>query len=609
MQRQGFVSILFCIFYLLSPLALFAQTDSLQKLQEVRLQGFPLREYAIGTKHFQLDSIAKRQAIGQTLAQTLMEQTGIYLKQYGASGIATISFRGTGAGHTAVLWNDLPINSFTLGLSDFNAIPMSATSQVVVSHGAGSALYGSGSIGGSIQLFSSLPDSAQPNIQVQTFGGSFGNIGGQLAYSTRQKHWAVKQVFFAQTAQNDFPFVNTAKFDLPTERQQNAQTTFKGTQTELYFLPTSKHEFSLKAWIQSRQAQLSPTMNANLQAHLYTQSHQNEKRFLGSWKHLIPTNQAELELKIGYMDDLYVYDLSDSTHTQTWLAMAQFKTRLTHNLHLRAQSSHTFITALTDNFDGTKKEARQEIGAGLHWQPLTRLLLALNLRQMWVQARAVPFTPSLGAEYKVGKAWRVKGFVGKTYRVPTLNDKFWATGGNPFLRPENGWTSEIGLQFAYLLWVQDWILWSPLGNIWTPQNLSYVRARGVELQTSAHYKHRHWQVSQGLAYAYTQSLTEGKQLAYTPYHRANAWLQASYKKCFLYQSLSFTSLRYNSLTNTDAMPAFLLWNISAGKSFRVGKQHFSTQLRINNLLNTQYQNYENRAMPRRNLLVVMSYEL
>ncbi|TAE11982.1 MAG: hypothetical protein EAZ95_12920, partial [Bacteroidetes bacterium] len=83
MQRQGFSSILFFISYLLSSFTLFAQTDSLQKLQEVRLLGFPLREYAIGTKHFQLDSIAKRQAIGQTLAQTLMEQTGIYLKQYG----------------------------------------------------------------------------------------------------------------------------------------------------------------------------------------------------------------------------------------------------------------------------------------------------------------------------------------------------------------------------------------------------------------------------------------------------------------------------------------------------------------------------------------------
>ncbi|TAE08419.1 MAG: hypothetical protein EAZ95_17245, partial [Bacteroidetes bacterium] len=526
-------------------------------------------------------------------------------------------------GHTAVLWNDLPINSFTLGLSDFNAIPMSATSQVVVSHGAGSALYGSGSIGGSIQLFTSLPDSAHSTLQAQLFGGSFGNIGGQLAYSTRQKHWAIKQIFFAQTAQNDFPFVNTAKFDQPTERQQNAETTFKGSQTELYFLPTARNEFSLKAWIQDRQAQLSPTMNANLQAHLYTQSYQNEKRFLASWKHFIPENQSELELKMGYMDDLYVYDQRDNTQTQTWLAMAQFKTRLTHNLHLRTQSSHTFITALTDNFDGTKKEARQEIGAGLHWQPFSKLLLALNLRQMWVQARAVPFTPSLGAEYKVGKAWRVKGFVGKTYRVPTLNDKFWAVGGNPFLRAENGWTSEMGLQFApkwekwemqaeitpYLLWVQDWILWSPLGNVWTPQNLSFVRARGIELQTSAHFKHRTWQVSKGLAYAYTQSLTDGKQLAYTPFHRASAWLQASHKQWFVYQNLSFTSLRYNSLTNTDAMPAFLLWNVSVGKSFQVGKQRFHTQLKINNLLNTQYQNYENRAMPRRNFLIHLTFNI
>jgi iron complex outermembrane receptor protein len=129
-----------------------------------------------------------------------------------------------------------------------------------------------------------------------------------------------------------------------------------------------------------------------------------------------------------------------------------------------------------------------------------------------------------------------------------------------------------------------------------------VQARGIELQTSLAYQRRTWQIRQGLAYSYTRSTTEDKQLAYTPFHRLSAWLQVSLQNYFLYQNVSFTGDRYGSLTNTDIMPAFALWNMSVGKDFYFGKQKISLQFRLNNVLNTQYQNYENRAMPRRNYM-------
>lgn len=595
----------------------FAQIDTTQTLQEVHLQGFSLREYAIGTKHIAIDSLAYGQSTGQTLAQTLMEQTGIYLKQYGASGIASVSFRGTGAGHTAVLWNGLPINSFTLGELDFNNVPLANTSQIIVSHGAGGSIFGSGSVGGSIQLLSGLPTEAQNGLSGQFWQGSFGNLGGNLAYQTRQKRWAIRQNIFTQTAKNDFSFVNIAKFDKPTERQQNAENTYKGIQTDLYFFPHQKHTLALHLWLQARENEFSPTMGANLQTHLYTQARERNLRLLANWKF------EGLELKMGYLHDFYLYNRTDSTQTQTLLATAQYKTRLTHNLQLRINSNHIFITAFADNYADTKQETRQEISAGLHYQPLERLSIALNVAQMWVDAKNVPFTPSLGAEYRAGKAWFIKGYAGKTYRVPTLNDRFWANGGNPFLRSENGLTTEVGLLFApkykkiqlqvevtpYLLWVRDWILWTPTGAFWSPQNLRSVQARGVEVQASASVKRTRWQASSGLAYAYTRSHTEAKQLAYTPLHRASMWLHTSYKTWFIYQNVSFTSFRYTTLDNTTFLPAFALWNVSVGKPLQVAKQKFTLQFRLNNLLNTAYQNYENRAMPLRSYQMTLNWQI
>jgi len=596
-----------------------AQKDSTRTLQEVKLYAFPLRDYAVGTKHVYLDSLTTKQATGQTLAQTLMEQTGIYLKQYGASGLASISFRGTGATHTAVSWNGMPINSFTLGEVDFNSIPLAAVSNVAILAGAGSSLYGTGSIGGSIQLYNTLPDSMPHKISAQFYQGSFNNVGGQIAYTTRKKKWGLKQVFFAQNAQNNFSFQNIARFEKPTERQQNAQNTFKGTQTDVYYLPNSRNTFATHTWIQTRQNQIAPTMGANLQTHLYTKAQESSIRLMADFKHTLPAQDGELTFKIGYLQDLYLYNLTDSTQTKTLLATFQYKQRLRHNLQFRVGSTHTFITALVDNYAETKHEARQEVTAGIQWQPFPKLLCALNLRQMWVEAQAVPFTPSLGIEYRLLKAWKLKGSAGRTYRVPTLNDRFWGVGGNPYLKPENGFTAEIGLQFAhktkktylqieltpYALWVRDWIIWNPINNVWTPQNLRSVQARGIEIQSSAYYTHQNWRISKGISYSYTKSTTENNQLPYTPFHRASLWSQVAYKQWFIYQNANLTTTRYTSLSNTDLLPSFLLWNMSVGKSFNIAHQKITLQFRFNNINNTAYQNYENRAMPLQNYMITL----
>lgn len=613
----------------LLPCLLRAQTDTTNSLQEVVVRGFPLLEYAVGTKHIQLDSAALRQATAQSLAQVLMEQTGIYLKQYGAGGLASISFRGTGANHTSLSWNGLPINSFTLGQTDFSGVLSASAAQMVILPGAGSSLYGTGSVGGSIQLYDVLPDSLAAPYFIQMAQGSFGTWSGQARVQMRRRKWAFQQNFFVQTAKNDFPFLNTARFERAIERQQNAQNTFLGTQTALYFTPNARHLYSLQAWGQARQSQIPPTMGANSQTHLFTQAKEKNLRLLASWKHALPKTTGEIEAKVGYLQDFYLYNLTDSTQTQTWVASGQYAQKVRHNLNFRVGSTHTFITAFVRNYNETKREARHELTAGVHWRPFERLTLALNLRQMWVGTQNVPFTPSLGIDYKVGKVWKLKGFAGRTYRVPTLNERFWNVGGNPNIRPENGISTEAGIAFMpkwnafqlqieatpYYLWVRDWILWTPIDNIWTPQNIQTVIAKGIEGQASLRYTHKHVQLTQGLAYNFNQSQTKSKQLPYTPFHRASLWAQLTYRGWLLYQNLAYTSARYTTMDNIDFLPTFYTWNMSAGKVFTLPtpskpylKHKITLQIRLNNVLNTDYQNYENRAMPRRNFLLSLSFE-
>ena len=58
-----------------------------------------------------------------TVAELLSENSVIYIKSYGSGGLSTASFRGTGAGHTQLTWNDININNPMVGQFDLSLVP------------------------------------------------------------------------------------------------------------------------------------------------------------------------------------------------------------------------------------------------------------------------------------------------------------------------------------------------------------------------------------------------------------------------------------------------------------------------------------------------------
>ena len=92
---------------------------------------------------------------------------------------------------------------------------------------------------------------------------------------------------------------------------------------------------------------------------------------------------------------------------------------------------------------------------------------------------------------------RLKASIGGAFRAPTFNDRFWqysdpeAPAGNPDLRPERGWTSEVGVLFhdsifrteitAFGSSLRDQIVWLPSGvGMSAPQNIGRSVTRGLE---------------------------------------------------------------------------------------------------------------------------------
>src|SRR5690606_15669306 len=115
-----------------------------------------LEKYAAGQQVIAFDQKLLKDYAGRSLGDLLQQNSGLYLRQYGEGMVASLTIRGTSAGHTAVFWNGLPVNSPSLGQSDFSLIPNGAVDQVAVHLGSTGALYGTDAIGGSVHLNSGL---------------------------------------------------------------------------------------------------------------------------------------------------------------------------------------------------------------------------------------------------------------------------------------------------------------------------------------------------------------------------------------------------------------------------------------------------------------------
>ena len=77
------------------------------------------------TKTTTIDSIAWKELNLGDIGELLAASTPVFVKSYGRGSLSTVSFRGTGASHTKVLWEGININSPMLGQTDFSLLPVS----------------------------------------------------------------------------------------------------------------------------------------------------------------------------------------------------------------------------------------------------------------------------------------------------------------------------------------------------------------------------------------------------------------------------------------------------------------------------------------------------
>jgi len=615
-----------------------------QKLKDtMMIEGVTVSEKRInpfqGLKTSGIDSLAIQKQIASSLSDLLSAHTSVFMKTYGQGGLATASFRGTSASHTPVLWNDVAINSPMLSQMDFSSLPVFFMDDIKLMFGGSSLINNSGGLGGSINI-ENKNSRDKLNVSYMQQIGSFSTSGSYLDIGGGSSKLHCRTRLMYLSAANDFSYKNNAagNDEYPVEIRKDAAYKQYGWLQEFYYQPANADELGLKLWVQQNERDI-PQPIVVLPIDKNEQQKNSLFRGSASWKHY--KGKGKLETSVAYIYDFLNYTnkiafINSDNRSETFAANVKYRYTLSEKTTLNTGISNDYFLINSNNYQGIKKRNQLSVFGGATSEITNRMVVNAVIRKEITDNDFQPFLPSLGVDYHLLKdhSLTVKAHISKNYHLPSLNDLYWSPGGNPELKPEDGFSAEGGVAYEFTknknirlntevtyfyTHITDWILWQPdpVFRYWTPLNLKEVSSQGIECNANLVYQLKNVVLRFNATYAYTSARnlkpinqndeTTDKQLIYTPMHSYNAGLRAEWKQYFVAVANHYTGKRFTNTSNSRYMPAYQISDFSLGMIFDVKKQSFSSQLNVNNLFDIDYQAIAWQPMPGRNIEILLKY--
>lgn len=478
------------------------------------------------------------------LSSVLARQSGVVVNDYGPTGSTkSVSLRGSTSDQVLVLLDGVRLNSGRVSSVDLSTIPMDIIDRVEVLRGEASTIYGSGAIGGVVNIITKKAQT--PRITASVTNVSF---LPHAANSVSADYSAYPYTYtVSPSASNLLDLVDTQQVQLSIAGKLGAAGliggwSFTRAANEFAWYDPSQINGSVVEWrrrtnadVVSGSANLGmdlPLLGGSLSAKtlfnasntgapgsvLYpsTEGRQYDSSAAGilGWKvDRFLRDDLSLNVKASYKyDDLRFDDPAAppaSDHrTQT--------ASLDATQRFAASDSVSFVYgggAYFDYVDSTNYSAPKDRLnlAGFLSVPVSlseRLTVTPSARYDYFSDFAGSFSFSLSGVLLLSDQSSLRASAASAYRVPTLNDLYWYdplgpsdptgyTTGNPSLRPETSYSGEMGWSFithrvsvdasVFARYVLDNIVWLydgsvnlPYGAV-LPENLTKALYPGAEI--------------------------------------------------------------------------------------------------------------------------------
>ena len=631
MTMKHIYAVIFSLLALATPTFSYTQENGIDTLGIVDVISIRSRLDKTGSRDFKIDSNSLKRFSGGNLADVLSTESPVFIKSYGLGSLATTSFRGGSAAQTAILWNGIPLNNPTNGQLDLALIPTSFFNEAQITFGGGSSLWGSGAIGGSINLTNNRQYNRGFDLNMDVQAGSFHRFGNHGSVHFSNTNYSGYLAYGFSQAKNNFP-ISSGQISTENSRQKNAELAQHGIYTEHKYR-LRQHEVSLSYWGQNTDRNIPASLSEiNSRTSQRDEAHKVLMRYQYSGNRTIwQARLAQLYDEIKYLNPNS--DIQSTTISNSWIAQAETEVLLGDNHSFILGFSETFSQAVGTNFDDLVNQNRLAGFASYVFRSDNdKLQTVVSTRQEILNSKRVPIVFSGGLDYSATRWLSLRLKASRDYRIPTLNDQYWYPGGNPNLLPESGYSQEGGFvlkkvgtkvyaEFEGCVFnrqIDNWIIWLPNGGFWSPQNLKRAWSRGTETATSIKYTNEKISVSASLLTNYTVSTNEsrvsdsdrslGKQLIYVPIYQGGLRTTIEYQRFTLTWNTNYTGYRYTSSDHSEYLNPF--WITDAFVNYHIPIKSISLEIygRVNNLFNKNYQAIQNRPMPGRHFLLGLNFD-
>lgn len=550
----------------------------------------------------------------KTVSEALNSLPGVVIGNAGGLGKQTSIFlRGSESNHTQILLNGAKLATNAFGAPQMEHIPMHLIERIELVRGPQSSLYGSGSIGGTIQIFTKKgAGESIPYLSVgfgthETKETSFGLSGGDTSnWYSLSGGYTETNGYNSCDGRSGVLFIGcfTTEPDKDAYRNTNASIRLghrfdNKSEIEFFSLYSEgESEFDGSIYSGNQTDFLQHTFGAKLSTEVTD-------------KWLITTNLSQGRLEAANNKNGVNVSFADNQQDH-------------FNIQNDIQLDDEHLLSIGYEYEDDKiSESTGFAEKERHSNALFAQLLGAYDTHNYQLAIRSEDDEQFGSQTTGNMAWgtalteklRLNASFGTAFVAPALIDLYYPYGyGNSNLDPERSQSYELGLrgQHSGIKWsaniyrteIKDLIA---LDAFWVPQNISEALIKGLELQAATQFSgiNMDGQISLMDPENKSGGANDGKVLA----RRAEQTVTFNANKSFGHFNLAskvfISGRRFDDSANTRRLAGFTTVDIVG--AYRINKD-LTAQVKVSNLFNEEYETVAGYNTDGTNVFFSLNYQ-
>lgn len=540
---------------------------------------------------------------------------GLGLGDYGgAAGLKSVSLRGLGSAQTAIYIDGVRVGNVQSGQADLGFLDFAGAGTAVVDYAQNSIsfntakpVFGDSAFNGRLRLGAGSFGTWNPRLGLAYRFSDRMSLSAQLAYDRSKGNFSYGE---GQTRTNADLSQLKAGADL--------------------FGVLDKGEWHAKAYYNKAERGIPGSTTYPSDDRQKDENYFLQGSLRKSFNSLYTLNLSAKAAR----DDMYYH----SSWGDNYYRQSEFQLNSTHRLHLSGILSATlglsanYDKLSSDSYSASRTSVFSSAGLTLRTSRIKAdLILDYDIWADAGQKTRSALSPSFDLRYELGRSLSLVGFARRAYRVPVFNELYYVGFGNPELKPEDAFLSDLGLEWhpaaldgleygakfdLFYNLLKDKIISAPSEedqNIWYPYNVGKVEALGTDLSLFAGKQGRRWMWRLDAKYSWQNavdisegSYNYGLQVPYIARHSAVLSAQAGYRS---WKARLNWKLRSGRRDSYGELPSWNSLDLDLSRGFSFGKRcGMEVVLSARNLTDCRYEAVRYYPVPGRSFIAGIEFK-